>query len=154
MGIRNNAVLFLLLHAAVRNSELVALRWEDLDWDAKTLMLNRHDKGRGSSVPIHDASPDTIDALRRLQLTQRNVSADQGNPFRFMFPALSTGKYARFTPGKDVRTSIQTIRNIVKLSAERAGMGRLSCLDLWRTSLNWLSNSDISRAEIASSADG
>ena len=154
MGIRNRAVLFLLLYTAVRNSELVALRWEDLNWDAQTLMISRDDKGQVSNVPILDASSDTINALRRLQLTQRSVSADQAIPFSFMFPALSTGKYARFTPGKDVRTSIQTIRNIVKQSAEKAGLGRLSCLDLWHTSLNLLSKSEISRADIASSADG
>ena len=153
-GIRNRAVLFLLLYTAVRNSELVALRWEDLNWDAQTLRLNRDSNGQESTVPILDASLDTINALRQLQLTQRSVSADQGIPFSFMFPALSTGKYARFTPGKDVRTSIQTIRNIVKQSAEKAGLGRLSCLDLWHTSLNLLPKSEISRAYIASSANG
>lgn len=154
MGIRNRAVLFLLLNAAIRNSELVALRWEDLNWDAQTLMISRDDKGQESNMPILDASPDTMNALRLLQLTQTSVSPDHSIPFSFMFPALSTGKYARFTPGKNVRTSIQTIRNIVKQSAERAGLGKLSCLDLRHTSLRLFSKSDISHADIARSADG
>lgn len=153
-GIRNRAVLFLLLYTAVRNSELVALRWEDVNWDAQTIMISCDEKGQICRVPILDASPDTINALRRLQLTQRSVSAGQGIPFSFMFPALSTGKYARFTPSKDVTTSMQTIRNIVKQSAEIAGLGRLSCLDIRHTSLRMFSKSEISRADIASSADG
>ena len=154
MGIRNRAVLFLLLHTAVRNTELVGLRWEDLNWDAQTLLLSRDDKGQEYSVPILDASPNTINALRRLQLTQKSVFPDHSIPFRFMFPALSTGKYARFTPGKDVRTSIQTVRNIVKQSAEKAGLGKLSCLDLRYTRQIMFSKSDISHADIALSEDG
>lgn len=124
------------------------------EWDAQTLMISPDEREQGCGVPIFDASLDTINALRRLQLTQRSVSADQGIPFSFMFPALSAGKYARFTPGKDVRTSTQTIRNIVKQSAEITGLGKLSCLDLRHTSLNPLSKSEIFRADIASSADG
>ena len=154
MGTRNNAVLFLLLYAAVRNSDLVELRWEDLNWDAQTLRLSRDDTGQACRLPIFDASQDTINALRRLQSSQRSVSAGPGIPFSFMFPALSTGKYARFVPSKDVRTSIQTIRNIVKQSAEIAGLGKLSCLDLRHTSLGLFSKFEISRADIASSANG
>ncbi len=122
--------------------------------NAQTLMISRDDKGQESNMPSLDASPDTMNALRLLQLTQTSVSPDHSIPFSFMFPALSTGKYARFTPGKNVRTSIQTIRNIVKQSAERAGLGKLSCLDLRHTSLRLFSKSDISHADIARSADG
>lgn len=122
--------------------------------NAQTLMISRDDKGQESNMPSLDASPDTMNALRLLQLSQTSVSPDHSIPFSFMFPALSTGKYARFTPGKNVRTSIQTIRNIVKQSAERAGLGKLSCLDLRHTSLRLFSKSDISHADIARSADG
>lgn len=120
-GIRNHAVICLLLYSAIRNAELVALRWEDLNWNTQTLALSRDNDGQGCSIPILDASPDTINALRRLELTQTSVFTDHSMSFSCMFPALSTGKHARFTPAKDVRTSTQTIRNIVEQTTERPG---------------------------------
>ena len=133
--------------------------WSGFDGKISTGMRKRFcsaatTKVKEYSVPILDASPNTINALRRLQLTQKSVFPDHSIPFRFMFPALSTGKYARFTPGKDVRTSIQTVRNIVKQSAEKAGLGKLSCLDLRYTRQIMFSKSDISHADIALSEDG
>ena len=154
MGIRNSAVIVLLLHAAVRNAELVSLRWEDLNWDTRTLSLRRDREGKGPSVLILDASPVTLDALRRLHATQISVLEDHDTPFSFMFPALSTGKSARFTPRKDVRTSAQTIRNIVRQTADKAGLGTLTSHDLRYTSLTLISKSNFSHADILSSADG
>ena len=153
LGIRNCAVLLLLLHTAVRNAELVALRWEDLDWEAQALTLNRDSAGQGCSVPILDPSPDTLNSLRRLQLTQRSVLADDATSFSFIFPALSTGMYARFTPAKDIPSSTQTIRNIVKQTAAIAGLGSLTSLDLRNTSLRMFSQTDSSKARISLSPD-
>lgn len=152
-GIRNYAVICLLLYTAIRNPELTALRWEDLDWETRTLTLSRDHDGQGCSLQILDESSATSLALRRLQSTQNSVRADHNIPFRFMFPALSTGKRARFTPAKDVRTSTQTIRNIVKQTTELAGLGKLSSRDIRYTSLTVFSNGGASAAGHLSLAD-
>ena len=152
-GIRNYAVICILLYTAIRNAELVGLRWEDLDWDTQTLKLSRDKDGRVTSLPILDESAATVLALRRLESTQNSVVADPNSPFQFMFPALSTGKHARFTPAKDVRTSTQTIRNIVKQTTEKAGLGKLSSRDIRYTSLAVFSNDGDSAAGNASPAD-
>lgn len=152
-GIRNYAVICLLLYTAIRNAELIALRWEDLDWESETLAISRGHDGQACSLPILDESSATILALRRLQSTQNSVLADEKRPFIFMFPALSTGKYARFTPTKDIGSSAQTIRNIVKQTTVKAGLGKLSSRDIRYTSLTVFSNVDASAAGIASPAD-
>jgi integrase len=152
-GIRNHAVICLLLYSAIGNGELVALRWNDLNWDAQTLSLSRDNEGQGCSVPILDASPNTINALRRLQDIQRSIFVDHDIHYIHIFPALSTGKEARFKPNKNVRTSTQTIRNIVKQTAEQAGLGKLSSLDLRHTSLSVFSKADLSHVDMSSSAN-
>lgn len=152
-GIRNYAVICLLLYTAIRTAELVALQWQDLDWDTQTLTLSRENDGQGCSLPILDGSSATILALGRLESTQNGVLAHGNMPFRFMFPALSTGKHARFTPTKDLRTSTQTIRNIIKQTTEKAGLGKLSSRDIRYTSLTVFSNVDASAAGNSSPAD-
>ena len=152
-GIRNYAVICLLLYTAIRSAELVALRWDDLDWDAQSLKVSQDKDGQASFLPILDHSPATILALRRLESIQNSVIGDHNTPFIFMFPALSTGKHARFTPAKDVGASTQTIRNIVKQTTEKAGLGVLSSRDIRYTSLTELSNLGDSAARNLSPAD-
>ena len=152
-GIRNYAVICLLLYTAIRNAELVALRWEDLNWDARTLTICRGNKRTRCCVPIFDPTPNTLNALRWLQDTQRSVFVDHDMPFIHIFPALSTGKEARFKPNKHVPTSSQTIRNIVKQTAEKARLGKLSSLDLRHTSLCMFSQTDVFNADISLSPD-
>ena len=149
-GIRNYAVICLLLYAAVRNAELVGLQWEDLNWDAQTLSICR---GSERQVCILDATSETLSSLRRLQDAQESVRVLRDMPYRHIFPALSTGKNARFQPGKDVHTSPQTIRVIVKQTAEKAGLGQLSSLDLRYTSRSMFSKAGVSRAGNSSSVD-
>ena len=152
-GIRNCAVIRLLANTAIRNAELAALQWKDLDWEAQTLNVRRGKKGLPCLIPIGDASAETLKSLRRLQNIQQAVRADHDTPYRHIFPALSTGKNARFQPEKDIRTSTQTIRDIVKQTAEKAGLGKLSSLDLRHTSLKLFSQADVSHADISASAD-
>ena len=151
-GIRNYAVICLLLYSAIRSAELVALRWEDLKWDTKSLNVSRDKDGQASILPIFDHTPATILALRRLESTQNSVVGERNIPFRFMFPALSTGKHARFTPAKDVGASTQTVRNIVKQTTEKAGLGKLSSRDIRYTSLAVFSNHGDSTAGKSSPA--
>ena len=125
-GIRNHAVICLLLYSAIRNAELVALRWKDVNWDAQTLAFSRDSEGQGCSVPIRDATPGTLNALRRLQDTQRSVFADRDILYRHISPRSAPAKRRASSPDKTVRTSTQTIRNIVKQTAEQAGLGKLS----------------------------
>lgn len=124
-GIRNCAVIVLIAHSAIRNAELVALRWQDLNWDAQSLTVCRGSDGRRCNVPIRDATSKTLNSLRRLQDAKQTV-----------------------------RTSTLTIRNIVKQAAEIAGLGQLSTLDLRHTSISMYFNADVSHADIASSQDG
>ncbi|MCY3779057.1 MAG: tyrosine-type recombinase/integrase [Chloroflexi bacterium] len=152
-GIRNYAVICLLLYAAVRNAELVGLRWEDLNWDAQTLTVCRGNERQICILSILDTTSETLNSLRRLQDAQKSVRSYRDIPYRHIFPALSTGKNARFQPGKDVHTSPQTIRVIVKQTAEKAGLGHLSSLDLRFTSRNMFSKAGVSRAGNSSSAD-
>ena len=152
-GIRNYAVICLLLYTAIRNAELVALRWEDVSWDTQTLTICRGSERRRCCVPIFDATSNTLNALRRLQYTQRSVFADHDIPYKHIFSALSTGKHARFKPNKHVLTSTQTIRNIVKQTTEKAGLGKLSSRDIRYTSLTVFSGADASLAGDSSPAD-
>lgn len=138
-GIRNYAVVCLLLYTAIHNAELIALRWDDVNWDTQTLTIRRGNGRRRRSVRVFDAAPDTFNALRRLQDTQRSVFADDDKPYKHILPALSTGKEARFKPEKNVRTSTQSIRNIVGQTTEMAGLGKLSSRDIRYTSLTLFS---------------
>ena len=142
MGIRNYAVICLLIYSAIRNSELVALRWEDVNWDTQSLTICRGNERKRCCLPIFDATPNTLHALRRLQNAQRSVFADHDFPFKHIFPALSTGRQASFKPNKNVRTSTQTIRNIVKQTSEKAGLGKLSSRDIRYTSLTVFSRAN------------
>lgn len=152
-GIRNYAVICLLLYTTIRNAELVALRWDDLDWDEQTLQVSRDKDGHAANLPILDESPATMLALRRLESIQNSVAADRNTPFSFMFPALSTGKHARFTPAKNVGASMQTIRNIVKQTTEIAGLGKLSSRDIRYTSQTVFSKVGAATAGNLSPAD-
>ena len=154
MGARNYAVICLLLYTAIRNVELVSLRWEDLNWDTQTLTYRRDHDDQGCNVPILDPSSDTLHALKRLLDTQRSVHADRNFPYKHILPALSTGKDARFKPNKNVPTSTQTIRNIVKQTAEKAGLGKLSYLDLRQTCLSMFSEPEHSHAGNSEPANG
>lgn len=145
-GIRNHAVICLLLYSTIRTTELVALRWEDINWDTQTLTIYRGNERMRFSMPILDASPNTLNALRRLQDTQKSVFADRDIPCKHVLPALSTGKGARFKPDKDVRTSSQTIRNIVKQTGGKAGLGTLTVFDLHYTSATMFAKADATEA--------
>ena len=153
-GVRNYAVICLLLYTAIRNVELVALRWEDLDWATRTLTVCRGNKGQHCIVLIRDTANETFNALRRLQGIQSSVFVDHDIIFKHIFPALSTGRDAHFKPNKNVPVSTQTIRDIVKQTAAKAGLGKLSSLDLRHTSLRMFSEAGVSHADIPSSADG
>lgn len=150
-GIRNHAVICLLLYTAIHSAELIALRWDDVNWDTQTLTIRRGSERKRSSLPI---VPDTLNALRRLRDTQRSVFADDDISYEHILPALSTGKVARFKPDKNVRTSAQTIRNIVKQTTEMAGLGKLSPRDIRCTSLALFCRADDSGAGDSPSAEG
>lgn len=152
-GIRNCAVIRLLLYTAIHTTELTALRWEDLDWDAQTLSVFRGSDGQRESVPIFDASRNTINALRRLEAAQKSVLSHGDAPYTWLLPALSTGRSACFRPGKDAGASTQTIRSIVSQTARKAGLGKLTARDLRNTSLDMRTRAGASDTEIQSLAD-
>lgn len=131
---------------------LVALRWEDLNWDAQTLTVWRGKQGQHSIVPIRPTSPDTLNSLRRLLDAQQSVRSYDDMPFRHIFTALKAGMNARVHSDKDARAITQTIRQVVKHTAEKAGLGTLSSSDLRHASLCMFSQAEASRADIIVSA--
>ena len=124
VGIRNYALLRLMAYTGLRRAEVVALRWDDIDFEDQ-LVTVRHGKGdKQRVVAIGDASDATKEALLALQEAQ----ASAGD---CVFPTMTTGRNPRFKA--DVPMSSQTIVRLLKLSSERAGIGHLSAHDLRRT---------------------
>lgn len=153
-GIRNCAVVCLLLYTGIHTNELTALRWEDFDWDAQTLSVDRGNDGQRYSVPILDDSPNTTSALRKLKCAQKSALLCGDAPYKRIFPALSTGRNACFLPGKDVHTSAQTIRNIIAQTSRIAGLGNLTPRDLRHTSLKMFAKAVDFNASVQSLTDG
>ncbi len=88
-GVRNYALLRLLIYTGLRSSEVVALRWEDIDLDAQLVRV-RHGKGdKERIVAIADVSDDTKQSLVAL----RALQADQ---YECVFPRLTAGPNPQF----------------------------------------------------------
>jgi len=123
-GIRNHALIRLLVYAGLRRSEVTALMWEDIDLEGGTIQV-RHGKGDKSRVvAIADATQATIRSLKALQNAQ-------GGDYHFVFPRLTRGRNPRF--GDDKTCDSQTVLVAVRETAKRAGIGHISPHDLRRT---------------------
>lgn len=62
-GKRNRALLAVLFYAGLRRSELVALRWDDIDMPAGLLTVQRGKGGKARTIPF--ASDIALDYLRK-----------------------------------------------------------------------------------------
>ena len=124
VGIRNYALLRLMIYTGLRRAEVVALRWDDIDLDAQTVTV-RHGKGDKRRIAaIADATEATKRALLALWQAQAGV-------YDCLFPTMTAGRNPKFEADKSM--SAQTIVRLLGLSSERAGIGHLSAHDLRRT---------------------
>jgi integrase len=82
-GHRDATVILLAYRHGLRSSELVDLRWDQIDFDTATLAVRRVKKGAPATHPILG---DELRALRRLQREQEPKSpfvftSERGSPF-------------------------------------------------------------------------
>ena len=124
VGIRNDVMIRLLVYVGLRRSELIALRWTDINFEYMTITV-RHGKGdKERVVAIVDPSEGTVRALQTL----RNA---QSGGYTYVFPSMTRGRAA--TWAADTPTVDQTVMRVVSQTAKRAGLGELAPHDLRRT---------------------
>ena len=124
VGIRNYALLRLLIYTGLRRAEVVMLRWDDIDLDAHTVTV-RHGKGDKRRIA---AIADVTEATKRALLALQQA---QAGAYDCLFPTMTAGRNPKFEA--DVPMSSQTIVRLLSLSSARAGIGHLSAHDLRRT---------------------
>ena len=126
-GVRNYALLRLLIYTGLRSSEVVALRWEAIDLGAQIIRV-RHGKGdKERIVTIADVSDDTKHSLVALR-------AMQAGKYECVFPRLTVGPYPRFAT--DFPMHAHTIYRLLVIANKHTGIGHLSALDLRRTHIS------------------
>lgn len=113
------AIIVLLYHTALRNSEIRSIKWEHVDVDAEELVvMRRKKKGWGrDTLPIYNDQIQTIQALRDWR--------DDDNPY--LFPARPTPDHPdseRPDPEPSGKMSPGTLRNRVSAITERSGVER------------------------------
>ena len=123
-GIRNNAMIRLLVYTGLRRSELVMLRWTDVDAEAG-LVTVRHGKGGKERVAaILDSTEGTELALGRLR-------ESQPEEYQFLFASTTPGRGTKWLT--DTPTSDEVVALVVGKTAKSAGLGKLAAHDLRRT---------------------
>lgn len=68
-GARNQAMMLLAYRHGLRASEVVGLRWSDLDVGLGTIYCRR---AKGSNPGVHPLARDEVSALRRLSAAPRD----------------------------------------------------------------------------------
>ena len=124
VGIRNYALLRLLIYTGLRRAEVVMLRWDDIDLENQTVTV-RHGKGDKRRIA---AIADVTEATKRALLALWQA---QAGAYDCLFPTMTAGRNPKFEA--DVPMSSQTIVRLLSLSSARAGIGHLSAHDLRRT---------------------
>ena len=124
-GVRNNAMIRLLVYTGLRRAELVMLLgWFNIDTEAG-LVTDRHGKGGKERVAaILDSTEGTELALRRLRESQVETS-------QFLFASTTPGRGTKWLA--DTPTSDEVVALVVGKAAKLAGLGKLAAHDLRRT---------------------
>ena len=132
MGVRNYALLRLMIYTGLRRAEVVALRWDDIDFEDQ-LVTVRHGKGGKERIAaIADMTDETIGALYTLWEAQDGA-------YDHIFPTMTAGYNPRFK--RDEAMNAETIVRVVSGSGRRIGIERLSAHDLRRTHITLALNS-------------
>lgn len=116
------AVVVLLYHTALRNSELRSIKWEHVDTGAEELtVMRRKKKGWGrDTLPLYEDQLSTIEGLREWR--------DDDNPY--LFPARGGPQAPGATvalPESEGKMSDSTLRNRVNAIVDRSTVDR----DVW-----------------------
>ena len=121
MGVRNYALLRLMIYTGLRRAEVVALRWDDIDFEDQ-LVTVRHGKGGKERIAaIADMSDETLRSLYVLWEAQAGA-------YDHIFPTMTAGYNPRFYT--DEAMNAETIVRVVSGSGRRIGIERLSAHDL------------------------
>ena len=129
VGLRNNALIRLLIFTGLRRNELAQLRWSDIDLDKMTLTV-RHGKGdKIRAVAILDGSAVTKLALEALAEAQKRHTPD--TDYDHVFCRMTHGRNPHF--GADTAIDSETVAVVVKLTASKSRVGHFSPHDLRRS---------------------
>ena len=132
MGVRNYALLRLMIYTGLRRAEVVALRWYDIDFEEQ-LVTVRHGKGDKERIAaIADMTDETIGSLYALWEAQDGA-------YDHIFPTMTAGYNPRFYT--DEAMNAETIVRVVSGGGRRIGIERLSAHDLRRTHITLALNS-------------
>ncbi len=77
------------IHTGMRRSELLGLRWEDVDFYTNTIHVRQGKSGEGRRVPMNQVVQDTIRALRQQRIRQAQQKGDGRellSPYAFCAP--------------------------------------------------------------------
>jgi len=86
IGLRNYTITALLWSTGLRNSELCALNWRDIDLEEGSLLVRKGKGGKQRQIFFNDRVRD--DLIRY----QSRRSGDPGDPVFFAFPGKASGK--------------------------------------------------------------
>ena len=119
-------MFYLELVSGVRKGELVALLWDDLDMERKTLLVSKQAAVRNGKITI--SRPKTETSVRRISIPREAVNLliqehenHPGNPY--MFPSPKTGEM--YHP--------DSVVNLHKKILKDAGLGHIRFHDLRHT---------------------
>ena len=124
LGVRNYALLRLMIYTGLRRAEVVALRWNDIDFEDQLVTVRQGKGGKERIAAIADMTDDTIGSLYALWEVQDGA-------YDHIFPTMTAG----YNPGFyiDEAMHAETIVRVVGNSGKRIGIERLSAHDLRRT---------------------
>ena len=143
IGLRNNAMMRLLVFTGLRGSELVALTWQDIDRTEMTIIV-RHGKGdKERNVALVDHSPVTKIALQAL-------TEAQGGVYHYVYPRMTAGRNPLLAA--DVPVFDQKVALIVKNTARKAGIGHVAPHNLRRTHITTALNGGSTVADMQAQA--
>ena len=123
-GIRNNAMIRLLVYTGLRRSELVMLRWADVDAEAG-LVTVRHGKGGKERVAA------ILDSTEGTELALGLLRESQPEEYQFLFASTTPGRGTKWLA--DTPTSDEVVALVVGKTAKVAGFGKLAAHGLRRT---------------------
>ena len=143
VGMRNDVMIRLLVYTGLRRSELIALRWTDINVEDMTITV-RHGKGdKERVVALVDPSEGKVRALQSLQDAQ-------GSSYAHVFPSMTRGRTS--TWAADSPTVDQPVMRVVSQTAERADLEDLAPHDLRRTHIIEGLNTGATAAEMQAQA--
>ena len=132
LGVRNYALLRLMIYTDLRRAEVVALRWYDIDFEDQLVTVRQGKGGKERIAAIADLTDDTIGALTALWEVQDGA-------YDHIFPTMTAGHNPRFYIFEAMHA--ETIVRVVGNSGKRIGIERLSAHDLRRTHITLALNS-------------